>query len=673
MLKKIFFSLLFSALLQVPSLLSHPLDPLTPSEFKLVQTIVKKYSNPNSKSSLTFQYVGLDEPDKSSILSWLSTTNSTKKSQLSRRAFVIIRLNKQTHEMVVDLSTHSIVSSKIHMGYGYPMLTVDEQTAANELPFKHASFLESVRKRGLNASAVVCSTFTVGWYGEEKKRPRVLKVQCFYTEGTVNLFVRPLEGITLVVDLDVMKIIEYKDRLMVPVPKAAGTEYRASKLQPPFGPHLNTPAFIQPEPSGFTIDGHTVRWANWAFHLGFDVRAGPIISLASIYDLEKGHFRPVMYKGHISELFVPYMNPVEEWYYKTFADLGEFGFGQSAVSLEPYTDCPANAVFMDGYYAGQDGNLVKVTNVFCIFEKHAGDIMWRHTESTIPGEVIREVRPDVSLVVRMVATVGNYDYIIDWEFKPSGSIKVGVGLTGVVAVNGVPYMQKDDIKDDVVYGTLLAENTIAVNHDHFLNYYLDLDVDGDANSFVKHDFVTKRVTYQGTPRKSYWTVASQTAKTESDARIKLGLKAADLLIVNPNKKTKVGNNVGYRLIPGAASGPLLLEDDYPQIRAAFTNYNVWVTPYNKSEKWAGGLYADQSRGQDTLAVWSLRNREIENKDIVLWYTMGFHHAPCQEDFPVMPTLSGGFELRPTNFFESNPVLKVKSHNYEHWPNCTTRA
>lgn len=116
----------------------------------------------------------------------------------------------------------------------------------------------------------------------------------------------------------------------------------------------------------------------------------------------------------------------------------------------------------------------------------------------------------------MVTTVGNYDYIVDYEFKPSGSIKIGVGLTGVLEVKPVKYVNTSEIKEDDIHGTIVADNTIGVNHDHFVTYRLDLDIDGTDNSFVRSELVTKRTPKSvNTPRKSYWTTKRKTAKIEA--------------------------------------------------------------------------------------------------------------------------------------------------------------
>ncbi|PIN08183.1 Copper amine oxidase [Handroanthus impetiginosus] len=636
----------------VPTYGLHPLDALTRSELNQVQTLVKKsYKNAN------FHYVGLDEPEKSKVISWHSQ-NQLKTKPVPfldhRRAFVLIRVDSKSHEILVDLTSNSILSDKVYDGNGYAMLNNEEQEIASALPLKYPPFIASMAKRGLNVSKVLCEAFTIGWYGE-KNTKRVVTIMCYYNDGTtLNFYMRPIEGIKATVNLDQMKIVDYHDRLMIPVPKADGTDYRESVQNPPFDTRIKGMTILQPDGPSFTLDGNHVRWANWDFHLALDMRVGPVISLASIYDHEMRKHRRVMYRGYISEMFVPYQDMGDEWYTKTFLDAGEFGFGICAMPLQPLKDCPKNAVFFDGYYTTRDGTPARISNVFCIFERYAGDVMWRHSEAMLPGEdVITEVRPDVTLVVRMVSTVANYDYMIDWEFKQSGSIKVTTSLSGMLAVKGSMYTHTDQIEEEV-YGTLVAENTIGIRHDHFLNFHLDLDIDGETNSLMKAHLQMVKVSDESSPRKSYWKVVHE------------------IIVVNPNKKTKVGNYVGYHLIPGSVIGPLLWEEDHQQIRGAFTNYNVWVTPYNKSEKYAGGLYVDQAHGDDNIAKWTLRNRDIENKDIVLWYTQGFHHAPQQEDFPIMPTLSGGFELRPSNFFDYNPVLKVISPKPAKWVNCSAK-
>jgi len=43
---------------------------------------------------------------------------------------------------------------------------------------------------------------------------------------------------------------------------------------------------------------------------------------------------------------------------------------------------------------------------------------------------------------------------------------------------------------------------------------------------------------------------------------------------------------------------------------------------------------------------------------VLWYTLGSHHIPRPEDWPVMPVERVSLTLRPFGFFDANPALDV---------------
>uniref|UniRef100_A0A0D9X0L5 Amine oxidase n=1 Tax=Leersia perrieri TaxID=77586 RepID=A0A0D9X0L5_9ORYZ len=663
------------AMLLLPLLLTalavaaaHPLDPLSAAELAAVRAAV--LASPLIPSRpLTFYYVGLDEPEKPDVLSYAYASGGAA-AALPRRAFVIARAGGESHELRVDVTASAnatVISHAVHTGAGFPTLTLEEQFAAVALPPSHAAFVESVRRRGVDMDDVLCAVFPVGWFGDgdgEPRRRRVAKVLCFVASETANFYARPIEGVTMVVDLDAMAIVGYRDRVTYPVPKAEGTDYRAGEVGPPYdGPTPAPGVVVQPEGRGFHVDGHVVRWANWEFHVGFDMRAGTVISLASLHDAGGAprRRRQVLYRGFVSEIFVPYMDPVEEWYYRTFLDAGEYGLGLWAFPLIPGADCPSNAAYIDGHYSAQDGNPVDARNMICVFERYSGDVAWRHTEAGFPSQL---VRPDASLVVRMVVSAGNYDYILDWEFKMSGSIKLVVSLTGLLEVKETAYSHTDQFDGDA-HGKLVSENTIAVYHDHYVTYHLDLDVDGTNNSFVKNTITTiTGDTGTNTPRRSYWTVKREVAEREADGQVDLTASESpsELAFVNTAKKTKMGNEIGYRIVPSgvATARSVLADDDFPQRRAAYCKRQVWVTPYAKAERWASGLYADQSNGgDDGLAAWSRRNRGIRGEDIVLWYTVGIHHVPCQEDFPVMPTISGGVELRPVNFFERNPLLRMK--------------
>jgi primary-amine oxidase len=112
------------------------------------------------------------------------------------------------------------------------------------------------------------------------------------------------------------------------------------------------------------------------------------------------------------------------------------------------------------------------------------------------------------------------------------------------------------------------------------------------------------------------------------------------------------------LHPSSNALPLIDANEPPLSRAMFANYHLWVTPYDPAEHFAAGDYPNQSEPGQGLPQWTSKHRSIEDKDIVLWYTIGFHHLPSSEDWPVYNLGWHSFTLQPFHFFDRNPAMDL---------------
>jgi primary-amine oxidase len=160
-------------------------------------------------------------------------------------------------------------------------------------------------------------------------------------------------------------------------------------------------------------------------------------------------------------------------------------------------------------------------------------------------------------------------------------------------------------------------------------------------------------------RKSIWVSVPSVAQREKDAILDIKLEQPSMwMFMNPGVKGPLGHSPGYEVMPGATAKSLMSADEPIQKIGAFSEHQFWVTPYDEKERYAAGTYPTASDGNDGLAVWTQANRPIVNTDIVGWYTLGFHHIPRSEDWPVMPAMWHTFQIRPFHFFQANPVLDL---------------
>jgi primary-amine oxidase len=624
----------------------HPLDPLTPDEIRVA---IETAKNDERLAGAAFPSINMLPPAKADVLAWRPG------QVLPRQARLDALTRATTYEVVVDVGARRLVSVTERAG-AEPAITLSEIEATQSV-VANPEFKAGLQKRGLtDLTKVFCAPFSAGYYGNPgREGNRLVKIGCFDTRrSTTNVFGWPIEGLYALMDLRQREVLGVTDSGVVPI--ADGdfnyTEAAAGTLRDPRKPT----ALQQPAGANFRLDGHQVTWGQWRFHARVDPRVGTVISLAQWKD--SAAVRSVLYEGYLSEMFVPYMDPDYGWQSRTYFDTGEYGAGMLATPLKSGTDCPPTSGFLPAVFGSDKGEPVTIPNALCVFERSGGDPAWRHFESI---NQTYEGRANVELVVRMAASIGNYDYLFDWVFNDAAEIEVRVGATGIDALKGVAARRMADASAsaDTRHGTLVAPNLVAVNHDHYFNFRLDLDVDGPANSFNQDVYRSVQLP-PGSPRRSIYVVEPRIAETEKAAQVNGHAGPSKLRVLNEHRTNGVGNPVSYEVLAANHARLLLDRQDWPARRARYLQHDVWVTPYAPAERYAGGQYALASRGDDGLAVWAERNRPIRNQDIVVWVNLGMHHLTRAEDLPVMPSIWHSFRLRPHNFFNRNPAIDLRN-------------
>ncbi|NJN60070.1 MAG: primary-amine oxidase [Leptolyngbyaceae cyanobacterium RM2_2_4] len=614
----------------------HPLEPLTPEEIAKAVAIVR--AERNLSEQFRFPAVVLKEPPKSVMLNYQSGDS------VEREAFLILLDNATgaTYEAIASL-TRNTVTSWQHIPGVQPNIMPDELSECEAAVKANPAFQAAIAKRNLSLDSVVVDPWAIGHFGlPGEDGIRLSRCLCYVrTTPNSNFYSRPIDGLVPVVDLNQMQVLRIEDMGVVPVPPEPG-EYAAEFI--PMRTDIKPLEITQPQGPSFEVDGHHVRWQKWQFRIGFTPREGLVLHTVGYED--QGKLRPILYRASLAEMVVPYGDPRPQHFRKNAFDVGEHGVGVLTNSLRYGCDCLGEIRYFDAAMTDSRGEVAIIENAICMHEEDFG-VLWKHTDWRLESVEVRRSR---RLVVSFFCTVDNYEYGFFWYFYQDGTIQYEVKLTGILLC-GV-------LADTPKYGTLVAPEVNALNHQHFFSLRLDFDIDGGNNSVYEVNTEAEPMGVDN-PYGNAFSATSTLFKTELEAqRIIDPLAGRYWKVVNPSVQNRLGQPVAYKIIPGDNILPFAHPDSPILKRAGFMTKHLWVTPYAEDERFSAGDYPNQHPGDEGLPKWTQANRPIENTDVVVWYTFGHHHIPRPEDYPVMPTAYSGFVLKPVGFFDANPALDV---------------
>jgi primary-amine oxidase len=623
---------------------THPLSALTADEIDAARDIITDAGLVGADTR--FVYVGLDEPDKASVHAFAAGDVPDRRV----RVLLLDRATGTGSDHVVSVTGNAIVSSnEVDAGReGHVPILDAEFDDIESFLLVSDEWLAAMAKRNINPPNVRAVPLSAGVFGhEDEVGHRIVRVLAFYQEDQADLpWAHPIDGVVAFVDLTERRVIRVIDEMVLPVPGERG-EWDAAPHAVPTRTDLKPIEITQPEGASFTVDGNEINWADWKFRFAFDVREGLTLHQLSVDG------RPVVYRASIAEMVVPYADPSPVRYWQNYFDQGEYLFGRYTNSLELGCDCLGEIQYFDATIADESGHPRVMKNAICLHEEDYG-VLWKHSDMF---NGMAETRRSRRLVISFFLTIGNYDYGFYWYLYLDGTIELEAKATGIVFPSA--YRGPDG------YATEIAPGLGAPFHQHLFSARLDMEVDGSANVVTEVDAVPVPMGPENPWGNAFRARKTKIARESEGQRLADNSKARVWHVTNPDKQNRLGQDVGYALHPEGQ--PVLLADPTSSIaqRAAFATKHLWVTRYDKDERYSAGDFVNQNPGRAGLPAFVAKDRELDGEDLVLWHTFGLTHFPRPEDWPVMPVDYAGFKLKPVGFFDRNPALNVPATTAKH--------
>lgn len=425
------------------------------------------------------------------------------------------------------------------------------------------------------------------------------------------------------------------------------------------------PKTVEPQGPRYKITDNLVEWMGWSIELSMNNYHGP-----ALFDIRYKGDRMV-YENSLNDITLLYssLNPGAGSSATILSDM-IFRLG-SYPNVIQGLDCPEHSTILNVTTFSESRQIPVLRKGICVFEADGQRPLWRHNGYVNSG------MNDNYLNIRIPLGLGNYDYIIDFEFHLDG--KMGTYATAFGSLYTSFWFKDDDTvgseKSRTQFGNRVAEHSVGSIHDHIFAFKVDIDVVSHKNTFEKIHWKGGTVSE---------AIRSQTNRTSSDVpgipfkytryleyerlNKEKGLviepKPVVWSIINENLRNKWGSFRGVK-IEHTQEYQDVLPTDHPALHALpHMKYNLAVSKHHDDEQFVDSFQYDKQRLHDPLHNLNkyLNDEDIVNSDLVTWISVHFFHLPSTEDFPMTTAARRGFSIHPMNFFDETPTFDMPQYN-----------